>query len=121
MVKNVLLGFATAALAMASAGTSYNVTFYQPVMVNGAELKAGDYTLELKDDNTAVIKQGETVAEAHVKVKNDSQTYDRNIVRLNHRRVEEIRLAGSTKRLLFEKSGNVTNAGHGANSGNATN
>jgi hypothetical protein len=114
MVKNILLGFATAALAVASAASSYNVTFYQPVMINGAEIKAGDYTLELKDDNTAVFKQGDTVAEAAVKVKNDGQKYDRNIVRLDRHRVEEIRLAGTTTRLVFEKSGSA------ANSGNAT-
>ena len=50
MVKNVLLGFATAALAVASAATSYSVTFYQPVTVNGAQLKAGEYKVELKSD-----------------------------------------------------------------------
>jgi hypothetical protein len=119
MVKNVLLGFATAALAVASAASSYNVTFYQPVTINGAEIKAGDYTLELKDDNMAVIKQGETVTEAPVKVKNDGQTYSSNMVRLNHHRVEEIRLAGTTKRLVFEKSDSVPT--HAQKSGNATN
>jgi hypothetical protein len=119
MVKNVLLGFATVALAAASAASSYNVTFYQPVTINGAEIKAGDYTLELKDDNMAVIKQGETVTEAPVKVKNDSQTYASNMVRLNRHRVEEIRLVGTTKRLVFEKSDGVPT--HSQKSGNATN
>jgi hypothetical protein len=119
MVKNVLLGFATAALAVASAASSYNVTFYQPVTINGAQIKAGDYTLELKDDNMAVIKQGDTVTEAPVKVKNDKQTYSRNIVRLDRSRVEEIRLAGTSKRLLFEKSDAAPT--HAQKSGNATN
>src|SRR5271169_3569236 len=52
------------ALAVASAPSSYSVAFYQPVTINGAQLKAGDYTLELKDNGMAVIKQRETVAEA---------------------------------------------------------
>jgi hypothetical protein len=64
MVKNVLLGFATAALAVASAASSYSVTFYEPVTINGTELKAGDYRLELKDNGMAVIKQGKTMTEA---------------------------------------------------------
>ena len=38
MVKNILLGFTFLGLAVASAASSYNVTFYQPVMVNGSEL-----------------------------------------------------------------------------------
>ena len=82
MVKNVLLGFASVALAVASAA-SYNVTFYQPVTINGAQLKAGDYKLELKDNNTAVLKQGKSVTEASVKVENDSQKFSRNAVRMN--------------------------------------
>jgi len=64
MVKNVLLGFATAALAVASAASSYSVTFYEPVTINGTELKAADYRLELKDNGMAVIKQGKTMTEA---------------------------------------------------------
>jgi len=109
MVKNVLLGFATAALAVASAATSYNVTFYQPVTVNGAQLKAGDYKVELKSDNVVVIKQGKTETEAPVKVQTEYQKFSRTAVRLNGTQLEEIRLGGTDKRLVFEKSGNATN------------
>jgi hypothetical protein len=109
MVKNVLLGFATAALAVASAASSYNVTFYQPVTINGAQLKPGDYKLELKDDNTAVIKQGKVMAEAPVKVENETQKFARSSVRINGSQVEEIRVGGTSKRVVFEKSGNATN------------
>jgi len=109
MVKNVLLGFATAALAVASAATSYSVTFYQPVTVNGAQLKAGEYKVELKSDNIAVIKQGKTETEFPVKVQTESQKFERTAVRMNGTQVEEIRLGGTDKRLVFEKSGNATN------------
>jgi phosphatidate phosphatase PAH1 len=115
MVKNVLLGFATAALAVASAASSYNVTFYQPVTVNGTQLKPGDYKLELKDNNMAVLKLGETVTEAPVTVKNDSQKHERNTIRLNRSQLEEIRLGGTTVRLVFEKSGRATNSGNATN------
>jgi hypothetical protein len=108
MVKNILLGFTFAALAVASAA-SYNVTFYQPVTINGAQLKAGDYKLELKDNNTAVLKQGKSVTEAPVKVENDSQKFSRNAVRMNGEKVEEIRLGGTNTRVVFERSGNATN------------
>jgi hypothetical protein len=108
MVKNILLGFASLALAVASAASSYNVTFYEPVMINGSELKAGDYKLELKD-KTAVIKQGKTVTEAPVKVENDSQKYQRTAVRLNGMQVEEIRIGGTSTRIVFDKTSNATN------------
>jgi hypothetical protein len=108
MVKNVLLGFGSFALAVVSAATSYNVTFYQPVMINGSELKAGDYKVELKD-KTAVIKQGKTVTEAPVAVENDSTKYQRTSVRLNGMQVEEIRIGGTNTRLVFDKTANATN------------
>ena len=108
MVKNMLLGFASIALAIASAASSYNVTFYQPVMINGSQLKAGDYKLELKD-KTAVIKQGKTVTEAPVTVQNDNQKFSRTAVRLNGMQVEEIHIGGTNTRVVFDKNSNATN------------
>ena len=108
MVKNMLLGFASIALAIASAASSYNVTFYQPVMINGSQLKAGDYRLELKD-KTAIIKQGKTVTEVPVTIENESQKFERTAVRLNGEHVDEIRIGGTTTRVVFEKAGNATN------------
>jgi hypothetical protein len=108
MVKNILLGLASIALAVAIAASSYNVTFYQPVMINGSELKAGDYKLELKD-KTAVIKQGKTVTEAPVTIQNDNQKYPRTAVRLNGMQVEEIRIGGTSTRVVFDKTSNATN------------
>jgi hypothetical protein len=109
MVKNVLLGFASVALAVASAASSYNVTFYEPVTVNGTQLKPGDYKLELKSDSMVVIKQGKTATEAPVKVETESHAFSRSSVRLNGTQLEEIRLGGTDKRLVFEKSANATN------------
>jgi hypothetical protein len=108
MVKNILLGFASLALAVASAANSYNVTFYQPVMINGSELKPGDYKVELKD-KTVVIKQGKTVTEAPVKVENDNEKYQRTAVRMNGMQVEEIRIGGTSTRIVFDKTSNATN------------
>jgi hypothetical protein len=108
MVKNILLGFASLALAVASAATSYDVTFYQPVMINGSELKAGDYKLELRD-KTAVIKQGKTATEAPVKIENDGQKFQRTAVRVNGMQVDEIRIGGTTMRVVFDKTSSATN------------
>ena len=108
MVKNILFGFASVALAVASAASSYHVTFYQPVMINGSELKAGDYKVELKD-KTAEITQGKMVTEAPVTVENDSQKYQRTAVRLNGSKVEEIRIGGTNTRIVFDKTSNATN------------
>jgi hypothetical protein len=108
MVKNILLGFASLALVVASAASTYNVTFYQPVMVNGSELKPGDYKLELKD-KTVVIKQGKSITEAPVTVATENQKYQRTAIRLNGNQVEEIRIGGTNTRLVFDKPSNATN------------
>ena len=108
MVKKSILVFATLALAVASAATSYSVTFFQPVVVNGQTLNAGDYKIQL-DNNKALIKQGKTVTEAPVKVESNDGKYVTTSVRLNGTQVEEIRLGGTHTRLVFEKTGTGTN------------
>ena len=112
MVKKIVAGFVFGALAIASAATSYNVTFYEPVSVNGAKLKAGSYKVEV-NGTTAVIKQGKTVAESPVKVETESEKFSTNSVRLNGaegaRVLSEIRIGGTRTRLVFEKTGDATN------------
>lgn len=102
MFKKTLFVFASLALAVASAATSYNVTFYQPVKINGSELQPGDYKLELKN-NTAVIKQGKKIVEAPATVENENQKYKQTVVRLNGDQVDEIRLGGTEMRVVFDK------------------
>jgi len=108
MVKKIILGLASVALAVASAATSYTVTFYQPVMVNGSELKSGDYKLELKD-NTAVLKQGKTETEVPVKIEKEDRKYDKTAVRMTGMHLDEIRIGGTSTRVVFDKTGNATN------------
>ena len=108
MVKKSILAFATLALAVASAASSYSVTFYQPVVVNGQTFKAGDYKVQYNADK-ATIQQGKTVTEVPVKVETGADKYAATTVRLNGTQVEEIRLGGTHTKLVFEKTGAGTN------------
>lgn len=108
MVKGLTFGFATLALAAASAATSYNVTFFEPVTVNGTKLKPGNYKVEV-NENKAVIKQGKPVAETAVKVENNDKKYPTTTVRLAGAQVEEIHFGGTRTRIVFEKTGDATN------------
>lgn len=103
MVKTFLFGFASLALAVASAATSYHVTFYQPVTINGSQLKPGEYKLELKD-KTAVIKQGKTSTEAPVTIEQEAQKFRQTTVRLKGMQVEDIRIGGTNTRVVFDNS-----------------
>lgn len=107
MTNKLILGFASVALAVASAASGYKVTFYQPVTVNGAKLKPGDYNVEV-NGSTAVLKRGKTVAEAPVKVQNDTEKFKTNSVRMEGDQVAEIRLGGTHTRLVFGSTGDAT-------------
>ena len=104
-MKKILFGFTTLALALASAAVNYKVTLFQPSMINGTELKPGDYKLELKD-NKAVLKSGKSVVEANVKVENAAKKFDSTSVRYSNAegklKIQEIRLGGTTSKIVFD-------------------
>lgn len=108
MVKKSLLAFVTFALAVASAAASYSVTFYQPVVVNGQTLQAGDYKVQFTNDK-ATLHQGKSVTEVPVKVENTTEKIATTSVRINGTQVEEIRLGGTHTKLVFDKTGAGTN------------
>lgn len=108
MNKLVIL-FSTLALAAASAGTSYRVTLYQPAQVNGTTLKPGEYKVEVTD-GSVTFKQGKVTAEAKAKVEEGatkilSTTVD---VDSDTSRLKEIRLGGTNKIIVLEKSGSAS-------------
>ncbi|MGC4049001.1 MAG: hypothetical protein QM757_05725 [Paludibaculum sp.] len=95
--------FLTIALVCASAAT-YQVTLFQPSTVAGKELKAGDYKLTV-DNDKATIAKGKDKVEATVKVENSDTKYSATSVRYTDdngkMKVQEIRLGGTTTRLVF--------------------
>jgi hypothetical protein len=108
MVNKLITGFATVALAVAAAASGYKVTIFNPVVLNGATLQPGGYTLQV-NENTVTLTQGKTVVEAKVKVENSSVKFSDTSLKLNGKDLEEIRLGGTHTRLIFEKTGTATN------------
>jgi hypothetical protein len=102
MMKRFLLVFATLALAVASAKT-YPVTLFETSVLAGAELKAGDYKLEVKDSKM-VVTQGRRSVEAPVKVENGSAKYSSTSVRYSNGdgkfEIKEIRIGGTNMKLV---------------------
>ena len=103
-MKKLIILFTTVALAAASAATKYNVTFFQPSVINGTELKPGDYKIEV-EGNKALIKQGKKTIEAPVKVEEASDKHNSNSVRyMEGGKVQEIRIGGSHTKLVFDST-----------------
>ena len=104
-MKKILLSFATLALAVASAAPSYRITLFQPSLVNGTELKPGEYKVTLTD-NKATITSGKTSVEATVKTEAADSKFSSTKVRYRNGdgkyRVQEIRLGGTNTKVVFE-------------------
>jgi hypothetical protein len=106
MKKQFAILLAVAGLAMA-AMKSYPVTLYSPAKVNGKELKAGDYKLEI-DGDKAVLRSGKTQVESPVKVETGDTKFRSTSVRLggeDQKQLEEIRLGGTRTKLVFGAKG----------------
>lgn len=103
MIKRLFLGFAVFAAAIASAET-YKVTLFQPCVVEGTELKPGDYRLRV-DDTKAVFASGKQSVETSVKVENADQKFSSTTVRYasagGKYAIQEIRVGGTRTKLVF--------------------
>ena len=100
-----------AALTIASAANNYQVNLYQATVVNGITFKAGECKLELKD-NQVVLKQGKNTAESVVKVENGGSKFNSTTVGYtNGNHIQEIRLGGTSTKLLFDESVSAAAAG----------
>lgn len=91
------------ALAIASAST-HTVTLFQPSVVNGTELKPGDYKLTIENDK-ATIAKGKNKVEATVKVQTGNDKFGSTSVRYSSEagkyKVREIRLGGTNTTVVF--------------------
>ena len=110
-MKKLIIAFGTFALAVvASAAAKYNVTLYEPSVVNGTQLKPGDYKVEIAGDKV-IFKQGKTAVEVHAKVEDTGEKYSSNVVRYSEGgKMQEMRIGGTHTRLVFEGGGTASAA-----------
>jgi hypothetical protein len=106
MTKKLLLAFAIVGLAVASAKT-YTVTLYQDSKIGSMDLKAGTYSIEVKE-NKAIIRNGKVQGEADVRVETVDRRFPSTTVRMaqgdgDSMKVEEIRLGGTKEKLVFSR------------------
>lgn len=105
MFKKLLLAFAILAVAVASAGTApgthtYTINLIQPAVVNGAQLKPGEYRL-IVDVTKASLVQGKlTVEMPAAKVETVEKKFDTTAIRYDGSKIAEIRVGGTKTRVL---------------------
>jgi len=103
MKKAGLLMCLLAGIAFAST-KSFTITLFEPAMVGGTQLKAGDYKCEIQNQKI-VLKRGHSATEAAVKVETAERKYDTTAVTYNYangkNKVQEIVVGGTHTKLVL--------------------
>jgi hypothetical protein len=102
-MKKFVFTFAVFAFAaVASASEKHTITLFQPSVIGGQELKAGEYRIEITDGNKLIVKDGKRVIEADVKIENQDKKFDTTAVRyMQDKQVTEIRIGGAKTKILL--------------------
>ena len=111
MVKKLVVVFAILVLAaMAFAGTvpagktSFRISIMQPSVVNGTDLKPGEYKLNLGDGKITLV-QGKISVEVPATFETAESKFDATAIRYREQggkqNVAEIRLGGSKTRVVL--------------------
>ena len=108
MLKQMRISFAVLALSVASAAT-FPVSLIEPAVVNGKELKAGDYLLEVKENSVVIMKGKKLVAEVPAKIENTNKKYERTQVLFSENKgkysIKQIELGGTSTRVTLDAAG----------------
>jgi len=104
MLKQILFSFAVVGLSIASAET-FRVTLVQPSVVQGTQLKPGEYKLTVKDASVVFVN-GKTKVEVPAKISNTEEKFSATRVLYNEEQgkaaVEAIEFGGTRTKLQFD-------------------
>lgn len=114
MINKMTFSFIVFALAIALGATSYTLNLPKPAVVNGTELKAGEYKVEVSGTK-ATLKSGKTVVETEVSVENlPSKTYQSSACCMGEDgkyHLHELRPAGTNMKLTIKDAAKDSAAG----------
>lgn len=104
MIKQALIAVAVFAVSAAGAET-FRVTLGQPSVIKGTEFKAGDYSLNVKD-NVVVILKGKQKVEVPATVESVDKKFKNTKILYSEENgkylVKEIQVGGTKTKLLFD-------------------
>ncbi len=111
MLNKVLLTLTTAGLmALSAAGMTYKISLLDDSTIAGKQIKAGDYKLELKDNNTAVLTHGKKAIEVAAKAETSPNKFQTTEIEYtNNNQVHEIRIGGTNTKIVFTDAATANN------------
>jgi hypothetical protein len=96
----VTFTLATLALAVASAASVYTIKLSDSVWIGATQLKAGEYTIEMKGDK-AIFKSGKTMVEVPATLSATDQKNDFTKLLTSESKLREIDLGGTKEKIVF--------------------
>ncbi len=110
MLNRILLTLTTAGLmTLSAAGVTYKVSLLDNSVVAGKQVKAGDYKVELKDNNTAVLMHGKNSIEVPAKEETSPTKFATTELQYtNNNDLQEIRIGGTNTRIVFGSANTST-------------
>jgi hypothetical protein len=110
MLNKVLLTLITAGvMTLSAAGLTYKVSLLDDSVIAGKQVKAGDYKLELKDNNTAVLVHGKKSIEVPAKTETSPTKFGTTEIEYSNKDLQEIRIGGTNTRIVFGGTSANTN------------
>jgi hypothetical protein len=102
-MKKLFVLFAASITMVFAGAMSSKITLFQPSLLNGVELKPGEYKIEVAGDKL-VMKNGKTKAEASVKSEQADGKFGQTSIRYMNGdgkyRITEIRIGGTNTKLV---------------------
>ncbi len=101
-MKRILLSFITVGVMAASAAVgTYRVSLFQDSIVDGKQIKAGDYKVEMQN-NRAILKHGKETIEVPAREETSPSKFSVTEVQYtNNNDLQEIRIGGTNTKIVF--------------------
>jgi hypothetical protein len=103
MLNKILLTLTAAGImTLSAAGATYKISLLDDSVVAGKQIKAGDYKVELKDNNTAVLMHGKKSIEVPAKTETSPTKFATTEIQYqNNNQLQEIRVGGTNTKIVF--------------------
>ena len=110
MNKILFTLIAAGALTLSAAGVTYKVSLLDDSVVAGKQVKAGDYKVELKDNNTAVLVHGKKSIEVPAKTETSPTKFSQTEIQYSSdNNLQEIRVGGTNTKIVFGVANTTAN------------
>lgn len=113
MLKRILLASAVVAASLTAASNSYKVKILSDTTLDGKQVKAGEYKIEL-DGSNATLRHGKQTLTVPAHTEQAQMKYSNTQVQYVNSTLHEIHIGGTSTKIVFGPESSGT-AGGGTN------